>query len=118
MLSGLEPVEVVEETAEVVAFHHTRPSFVDAHVVVVPKAHVPSLLAPEAEAVLPAVFAVVRRVAGDVVARCGAARVVTNLGAYQDSSHLHWHVCAGDRVADVVPRPPSGTERHVRPLGR
>ena len=23
-------------------------------------------------------------------------RVLTNLGEYQESKHLHWHVCAGE----------------------
>ena len=26
----------------------------------------------------------------------GAARVLTNLGSYQDSKHLHFHVNSGD----------------------
>jgi len=25
----------------------------------------------------------------------GACRVLTNLGKYQDSKHLHWHVSSG-----------------------
>ena len=35
------------------------------------------------------------RLARDVLAEQGACRVLTNLGRYQDSKHLHWHVCAG-----------------------
>jgi histidine triad (HIT) family protein len=30
-----------------------------------------------------------------MVAEHGACRVITNLGEYQDSKHLHWHVAAG-----------------------
>jgi histidine triad (HIT) family protein len=96
VLNGAEPVDVVFEDEDVLAFHHTRPYFADAHVVVVPKQHIPSLLSPEADEVLPALLAAVRRVASDVLAAHGAARVLTNLGAYQDSKHLHWHVCAGE----------------------
>jgi histidine triad (HIT) family protein len=38
---------------------------------------------------------VVRQVAARVVVEHGACRVITNLGNYQDSKHLHWHVAAG-----------------------
>jgi histidine triad (HIT) family protein len=38
---------------------------------------------------------VVREVAGEVLAEHGACRVLTNLGKYQDSKHLHWHASFG-----------------------
>ena len=38
---------------------------------------------------------VVRSVASDVEGEYGAARVLTNLGDYQDSKHLHFHVNSG-----------------------
>lgn len=98
VLNGAVAVDVVHEDDEVLAFHHTRPFFAAAHIVVVPKRHIPSLLSPEADDVLPALLAVVRRVAADVLAAHGAARVLTNLGAYQDSKHLHWHVSAGEAL--------------------
>jgi histidine triad (HIT) family protein len=96
-LSGRTPVEVVAETATVLAFRHTRP-FWPVHIVVVPKAHVPSLLdlgAP-GEPLLLEVLAVVRRLAAQVTREHGACRVLTNLGRYQDSKHLHFHLSAGD----------------------
>ncbi|MAF64751.1 MAG: HIT family hydrolase [Planctomycetes bacterium] len=96
VLSGRTPVEVVWETDEVLAFHHTRP-FWPVHVVVVPRRHVPSLtdLGEGGEELLAAVLAVVRRVAADIEARHGSCRVLTNLGDYQDSKHLHFHVSHG-----------------------
>jgi histidine triad (HIT) family protein len=96
-LSGRTPIEVVAETDDVLAFHHTRP-FWPVHIVVVPKRHVPSLttLGDADERTLHAVLDVVRRVADDVTERHGACRVLTNLGRYQDSKHLHFHVCSGE----------------------
>ena len=96
-LSGRTPIEVVTETGDVLAFHHTRPYW-PVHIVVVPKRHVPSLtdLGDADERTLHAVLEVVRRVADDVTQRHGACRVLTNLGRYQDSKHLHFHVCSGD----------------------
>ena len=67
------------------------------HIVVVPKRHVPSLtdLGDTPEGVLTAVMAVVRSVAAGVEAEHGACRVLTSLGRYQDSKHLHFHVNSG-----------------------
>jgi len=99
VLSGLTPVETVLETENVLAFRHTRPAY-ESHVVVIPKRHVDSLLTtgPGDEALLLEMLDVVRRVAERTVAERGACRVITNLGAYQDSKHLHWHVVFGGRV--------------------
>jgi histidine triad (HIT) family protein len=97
VLAGNVDVRRVAETDDVLAFHHTRPHW-PVHIVVIPKRHVPSLtdLGDDGEALLPALLAVVRRVAAEVEAEHGAARVLTNLGGYQDSKHLHWHVCSGE----------------------
>ena len=48
------------------------------------------------EALLHKVLAVVRSVAAQVTRDHGACRVLTNLGRYQDSKHLHFHVNSGD----------------------
>jgi histidine triad (HIT) family protein len=95
-LSGRTPVEVVTETEDVLAFHHTRPYW-PVHIVVVPKAHVPSLtdLGGHDVDIVYRLMDVVRKVAADVEQRHGACRVVTNLGKYQDSKHLHFHVGHG-----------------------
>jgi histidine triad (HIT) family protein len=77
-LSGRTPVEVVLETSEVLAF----PSLID--------------LGDTDEALLHKVLAVVRLVADQVTREHGACRVLTNLGRYQDSKHLHFHVNAGE----------------------
>jgi histidine triad (HIT) family protein len=96
VLSGNTSVNIVYETDTVLAFHHTRP-FWPEHIVVIPKRHISSLLTlEEADApLLLELLDVVRKVAGQVVAQHGACRVLTNLGVYQDSKHLHWHVSSG-----------------------
>ena len=40
-------------------------------------------------------FAVLQSIAHDVEKSTGAAAVLTNLGRYQDSKHLHVHVHSG-----------------------
>lgn len=96
-LSGLTPINKVLETENVLAFHHTRP-FWPVHIVVIPKRHVSSLLTLESNdnALLIELFDVIKQIAAKVVEDHGAARVLTNLGKYQDSKHLHFHINSGD----------------------
>lgn len=96
-LSGRAPIDKVIETPNVLAFHHTRPYW-PVHIVVVPKRHINSLLALEAgdNELLIELFDVIKQIAARVTAEHGAARVLTNLGKYQDSKHLHFHINSGD----------------------
>ena len=96
-LSGRTPINKVLETDNVLAFHHTRP-FWPVHIVVIPKRHISSLLTlePDDNDLLIELFAAIKQIAAQVVAERGAARVLTNLGQYQDSKHLHFHISSGD----------------------
>ena len=96
VFSGKTPVEKVLETDTVLAYHHTRP-FWETHIVVVPKAHVDSLLTVENDLLIELMDAA-KNVAAQVLAEKGAARVLTNLGEYQDSKHLHFHVYSGEKI--------------------
>ena len=93
VFSGKTLVEKVIETDNVLAYHHTRP-FWPVHIVVVPRQHVDSLLTVD-DGLLVELMDVAKKVAATVLGEHGAARVITNLGQYQDSKHLHFHVVAG-----------------------
>jgi len=96
VLSGHTPIVRIRETDDVLAYRHTRPFF-ETHFVVVPKRHIASLLDPSlSDAELLSLLHVVREVAADLVETRGACRIITNLGGYQDSKHLHWHVVSGE----------------------
>jgi histidine triad (HIT) family protein len=99
VLTGRHEVDVVLDTDDVLAFHHTRPAY-EKHVVVIPKQHVPSFvdLGSSSEEVFTRLVAAVRQLAREMVEREGACRVITNLGRYQDSKHLHFHVVSGNRL--------------------
>lgn len=101
VFSGKTPVEKVLETDNVLAYHHTKP-FWETHIVVVPKAHIDSLLTVD-DHLLIELLDVAKKVAAQVLAEKGAARVLTNLGEYQDSKHLHFHVYAGERLETRAP---------------
>src|SRR4029079_1327730 len=93
VLSGKTPVQTVLETDNVLAYRHTRP-FWETHIVVIPKRHIPSLLALDDthREIFLELFEVIKKIAAQVNAEKGAARVLTNLGEYQESKHLHFHV--------------------------
>jgi len=96
VLSGRTLVERLAETDESLAFRHTRPHWPE-HIVVIPKRHVASLLECD-DRLLLELLTSVKLMARTVLEAQGACRVVTNLGRYQESKHLHWHVGAGDPI--------------------
>ncbi len=85
------------ESKHVLAYHHTRPSW-PVHIVVVPKKHIASLMALRAEdtPVLLEIIDVLKMLAAKVEKEHGGARILTNIGLYQDSKHLHWHITSGE----------------------
>ena len=99
-IPGSQALDVVHEDDRVLAYHHTRP-FWRTHLVVVPKRHLASLttLTAADEDDVRALLTVVRDVARAVEREHGEAAVLTNLGRYQDSKHLHVHVHAGPVVS-------------------
>ncbi len=111
ILPGRLPVETFFETDAVVAFHHPCPSFDPVHLLVITKEHVESLDElddPDLAAEIMQVLAIVTR---RVRTEHGACRVQTNIGDYQHSKHLHWHVIVDDRL---VAFPPDETGPHHR----
>ncbi|WP_062110239.1 HIT domain-containing protein [Bacillus niameyensis] len=98
VLSGKTEVDKVYETENVLAYYHTRP-FYKVHIVVIPKKHIPLLttLQDDDMELFIELMTVVRKVATKTESEYGACRVITNLGAYQDSKHLHWHIVSGEK---------------------
>jgi histidine triad (HIT) family protein len=92
-------LSVVLQNEQVLAFHHTRP-FWPVHIVVVPKRHIASLTTVRTgdEPDIRALLVAVQQVARTVESAEGAAGVLTNLGGYQDSKHLHIHVYSGESI--------------------
>ncbi|AIQ16460.1 HIT family hydrolase [Paenibacillus sp. FSL H7-0357] len=97
VLNGKTQVHKVLETENVLAYYHTKP-FYPVHIVAIPKKHISSLLTLEEEdtELFLELIGVIKQVAAMVTQEHGACRVLTNLGNYQDSKHLHWHIAFGD----------------------
>ena len=97
IVPGKLDVEKIYEDEEVLAFYHSNPYW-PVHIIVIPKPHIPSLtdsgdFDPELAV---KVFKVVRDLAKKVEDEYGAASVMTNLGEYQHSKHLHFHIYHGE----------------------
>ena len=103
-LAGKVELKKVYESERVLAFHHTRPYW-PVHIVVVPKKHISSFtaLSPDDDAILRELIEVLKAQAAKVQKEVGAARILTNLGTYQDSKHLHFHVCSGEPRSSQLP---------------
>ncbi|WP_061995781.1 HIT domain-containing protein [Clostridium sp. ATCC 25772] len=98
VLSNKIEVKKVYETENVLAYYHTKPAY-EKHIVVIPKRHISSLitLTDNEDDLLLELLSVVKKVAAEVVDEEGACRVIMNLGKYQDSKHLHFHLVYGSR---------------------
>jgi histidine triad (HIT) family protein len=90
---------VVYETEHILAYHHTKP-FWEKHVVVIPKRHIESLvtISDEERFILWELYEGVTKVSSEMISKYGGARVLTNLGDYQESKHLHFHINYGNEI--------------------
>ena len=96
-LKDIASLDVEYESDNVLAYHHTRPHW-PVHIVVIPKKHIPSFTNRDSadDPILEEMLDVIKTIAGKVENEQGAARILTNLGEYQDSKHLHFHVNSGE----------------------
>ncbi|PAD66633.1 HIT family hydrolase [Bacillus sp. 7586-K] len=99
ILSGKTNVKKVKETENVLAYYHTRP-FYEVHIVAIPKKHISSFVDVNEEDsfVMNELISVIREVAAQITNEYGACKIITNLGSYQDTKHLHWHIVYGERI--------------------
>ena len=99
ILSGGQEVPVCFQNDRVFAFHHTNPIW-EHHVVLLPRRHVESLVTLDESdnELLLELMRTAKLIARDIMEKCGGARVYTNLGEYQSSKHLHWHVGGGRQL--------------------
>ncbi|HUO56486.1 MAG TPA: HIT domain-containing protein [Candidatus Paceibacterota bacterium] len=98
-LKGQLPLDKEYESDNVLAFKHTRPHW-QTHIVVVPKKHIRSFtsLTSEDMPIFLELVKVLKTLGAKIEKEQGAARILTNLGKYQDSKHLHFHIAAGEQL--------------------
>lgn len=95
IVQGAIPAQIVYQDEHALAFKDIDPQ-APVHVLVIPKAHVPSLAELTPEAAGPMLEAI-NRVATEQGVAASGYRVVTNVGrdAQQSVAHLHWHLLGG-----------------------
>lgn len=100
--SGEVPTDFVYQDELVVAFRDIRP-LTPSHVLVVPRAHVPSLWELEDPALGGAILAAAAKVAHLEGLEMGF-RVITNAGKHgrQEVPHLHFHVVGGAPLGPML----------------
>ena len=94
--SGEIPARIVAEDATCIAFRDVNPQ-APVHVLVIPRAHVPSLNEVASPALLADVMQMAREVAKQEGIAASGYRVVlnTNADGGQSVAHLHAHVLGG-----------------------
>ncbi len=97
IIAGGIPCDKVYEDDTVLAFRDINPQ-APTHILVIPKAHIPSAAAvtPENSAVVAHIFEVIPQIAR-TQPLTGGFRVVSNCGADagQTVPHLHFHILGG-----------------------
>ena len=85
------------ESENVIAFHHTNPSY-PLHIIVIPKKHIASFitLSYEDNEIIMEIIKVLKEISKEIEIKYGGARIITNLGKYQESKHLHFHITSGE----------------------
>lgn len=93
VLSDKIEVQKVWEDDNVLAFHHPRPK-AEIHVVVIPKAHVESLLDPLARdgELLSSMVHAIQKTARKLHLKKKGFYVRANVAAPGVTPHMHWHI--------------------------
>lgn len=98
-LSGKTKAKIVYESQNVFAFYHTKPVY-EKHIVVISKKHIHDF-SEVSDNDLKILYEMIK-VCRDIVKTCDfrnkGGRVITNLGIFQDTPHLHFHVICGGKI--------------------
>lgn len=105
IIPGKLKVDIIFETDNVMAFHHTKPYW-EHHVVIIPKTHIESLSNyPNSAELNKDFFEAIRVVTQMFENKYGGCRISSNVGNYQTSKHLHWYVHHGKRLVEESESP-------------
>ena len=97
VLNNKIEVKRVRETDNVLAFHHTKPSWT-FHVVIIPKQHITQLVEAENMNIVKEIFEVAKEIILENSLHEKNYKIITNGGEFQDSKHLHFHLVSGETI--------------------
>ena len=93
-------VEKIFENEKVVAYYHTKP-FWEKHIVVIPKQHVWDVRYVDDASLFSELLAVCRDILKTIPQKEldeKGAQILTNVGKFQDTPHLHFHIAIGNKI--------------------
>jgi len=97
-LSGKTKIDIIFESDDVLAFYHTKP-FWEKHIVIIPKKHIKDLASVSDEDMH--IIKQIMKVAIDLSKKLNlnnGVQLLTNLGKFQDTPHLHFHLTEGEKI--------------------
>ncbi|MBL7053563.1 MAG: HIT domain-containing protein [Candidatus Portnoybacteria bacterium] len=97
-LSGKTKINKIFESDDVLAFYHTKP-FWEKHIVIIPKKHIKDLISVSDKdmPIILEILKVARDLAKDLNLNNGV-KLLTNLGKFQDTPHIHFHLIEGKKI--------------------
>ena len=93
-------IERVFESDRVLAYYHTKP-FWEKHIVIIPKEHLWDVRHVEDTSLYSEILEVARNILREIPQEeldKKGARILTNIGKWQDPPHLHFHVAIGNKI--------------------
>ena len=104
IIEGQIPSKKVYEDDTILAFHDVNPQ-APVHILVIPKAHIPSCDAITADnaSVVASIFSKIPEIA-KAAGLTNGYRVITNCGddACQSVKHLHFHMIGGKQLSETM----------------
>ena len=93
-------IEKVFENERVLAYYHTKP-FWEKHIVIIPKEHIWDVRHVEDTSLYAEILKVARDILRDIPQAEldeKGAQILTNVGKWQDTPHLHFHIAIGPKI--------------------
>ena len=97
-LTGKTPIKKLYESGTVLAFYHTKPSY-ETHIIIIPRKHIHDLVHTDEsdKELLSEILKVAKDLAVKLDIENKGARLITNMGKFQDTPHLHFHLISGEQ---------------------
>jgi histidine triad (HIT) family protein len=98
-LTGKTQIQKLYESDKVLAFYHTKPSY-KIHIMIIPKEHIHDLLhlKNKHNDLIIELYSVVKKLSKDLDIENDGARLITNMGKFQETPHLHFHLISGEKI--------------------
>lgn len=98
VLSNKININKLYESDNVLAFYHTKPAY-PTHIVIISKKHILDLTSVTDEELV--IVNEILKVARDIskgLDKNQGIKLITNIGKFQDTPHIHFHLVVGEKI--------------------